>query len=309
MNILITGGAGFVGANFILESRNLKAKIEIIDNLFMVKNNLNIITKLNIKVHNQSILNYELLEKIFKEFKPTIIIHLAAIHFIPYCNLHPQQTLDVNTLGTYYITQLSCQFKVKQIIFASSASIYGDRRQLCKEDDLPMPKCIYGYSKFLAEQTITTLSKIPWTVLRFFNIYGPYETTDHLIFSIIEQLTQGNRSILLGNSESFRDYIHVLDVVEVVKRCILNDNVFNSILNVGTGVPTSGNQLIEFFQKNEAIPIKIIQSAKKIRKVDVPFLCADISKTKRVLKWKPSISLEEGLANLIKLGSLRCKHY
>jgi UDP-glucose 4-epimerase len=288
--ILITGGAGFVGRNLI-HSLRFDHQICVVDDFSAHSHSLD---DLGISVENVSITNKKEVTQIFEKYKPEVVFHLAALHYIPYCLDHPKETFEVNIYGTQVITHLCNQFQVEHFIIASSAAVYGAQTGKRSETDPSQPICIYGQSKHLCEKTVSSFSQVPWTMMRFFNIYGPYETTQHLIVTILDQLKNGD-TLQLGNLDSVRDYIHVFDVISALKASMLNPKSYDQIFNVGTSIPTSGYDLIACFQEVLKKKLIITQDSRRLRKSDIPFLCSHISKISKVLDWRPKILLSDGL--------------
>ena len=302
MNILITGGLGCIGTHLINAIRNTIGKecnITIID--IADRNFFGSTLRLdeNISIYITSILNTQKLETIFATAQPNIVIHLAGLHFVPWCNTNPNKTFDVNTYATIMLYELAEKFKVDQFIFASSAAIYGNKKEPCEENFTPSPINIYGKSKYLAEQALFSFKKVPYTILRFFNIYGPYSLVNHIIPTIINQLLQHPKRIYLESLNTVRDYIHISDVVSSILSVVLNTNSFWDIYNVGTGVPTSILELVSIFENILDKKLEIIHSTNKSRKIDIPFLCAENKKIKHTLNWFPSIKLENGIKQLM----------
>lgn len=307
MNILITGGAGFIGNHLVryLVHQNPENKIIVVDNLSAGKIEFLGDIEKKITFYDIDIVNKEETNECFKKERPDIVIHLAAIHFIPECNQDPAKTILVNVAGTHNIIELVNQYQVKQLIFASSASVYGRSLVRKKEDDILKPLDIYGCSKLCGEQMIENLCKTNWTILRFFNVIGTNETHQHLLPVIVSQLERGN-SLTLGNLDSIRDFLFVGDLVAGIDATIKNGKVFSQILNLGTGEGVSVRGVVEELKIVLRQAIEIDQNEKLKRDVDNPMLVASIEKSQKLINWQPRYSFQDALIEILSLKQGNC---
>lgn len=300
--VLITGGAGFIGSAVIAELQKYDYDIYVIDNLSF--GNRDFISIRNDKIYEEDILNKEKLNQIFKEVKAEIIIHLAAIHFIPYCNLHPFEASNVNIKGTLNILECAKNTgSVKKLFFASTAAVYPIYNKAVDEELEPQPMDIYGLSKLAGEHLCKEFNletKIPTIVCRFFNAFGPNETNPHLIPEIQAQINKGIRTIKLGNLTPKRDFIHTEDMAVAVRMLLDKFSSGIEVFNLGRGIEYSVTEITEAFERelNEKINIEVEES--RVRKVERMHLLADISKLKNFLDWEPSITIDEGIRTLLK---------
>jgi len=262
--ILITGGSGFLGSKLV---EKLKDKYNII--IFNKSNNKDITKKED-----------------FVGLEADYVIHLAALTR----SQNNEDMFNINVNGTLNVLEF-CKEKKAKFVFASSAAVYGDYKEAIKEDFLLKPKSFYGLTKVLGEKMCEFYNKnfnIPIVVLRIFNMYGPEQQKGFLIPDIVSQLK--NEKIIIGNPYPKRDYVYVNDVVEAfVKGLELAG--FN-IINIGTGKSHSGKEVVEMLAKDKEIEfldsIKIDSNS-----------CADISKARELLNWKPKVFLEEGLRRVL----------
>ena len=300
MKILITGGLGFIGNHLVrhLVKMGQENKIVVIDNLSSGKISFLNDIKNKFVFYNMDITNKEKLDKCFKKERPDIIIHLAAIHFIPECNQNPTKTISVNIAGTYNVVELANRYNVKQFIFASSASVYGATPKKSNENDTPNPLDIYGCSKLCGEQITRNLCQVNWSILRLFNVIGTNETHEHLLPAIIKQL-KNDSGLILGNLESKRDYLFVKDLVDGVSRIINNKKAYSQILNMGTGSGTSVRGVVREFEIALKKRIEIEQSMNLKRGIDNPALVASIEKIQKLIKWQPKHSFQEALKKIL----------
>ena len=300
MNILITGGAGFIGSSIIPELKSSGHKLFVIDNLSFGKRELasvsdSFFAKVDIRDKGK-------IELIFEEFKPDWLLHLAAIHFIPYCNRNPIETIEVNTKATLNLLNIAKKYKkLKGVLLASTAAVYPIHNTFINESLPPDPVDIYGISKLICEHLLhefyleTSINSI---VCRFFNAFGPNETNPHLIPEILSQIKNGNRVIKLGNLEPKRDFIHTFDMSRAVRGLIEKPGEGYEIFNLGRGIEYSVSEVVKAFEKAIKSPITIEQDASRKRKTDRLHLLADITKLKKYLNWEPKESLESGITQM-----------
>jgi len=229
-------------------------------------------------------------EEDFRDLNADYVIHLAALMR----NVREETILDVNVNGTLNVLNF-CRSIGTKLVFASSASVYGNAKPPVSEDSPLKPDSFYSLTKLFGERLCEFYNRkfsIPTTIVRIFNMYGPKQQEGLLIPDIIAKLEE--EKIVLGNPYPRRDYVYVDDVVDAIARSMELDG-FNCI-NVGTGRSYSVKEVAEML-------LEISGKRKKIEfsdylKVDSDSR-ADISRAKRLLGWEPKISLEEGLRRIL----------
>jgi UDP-glucose 4-epimerase len=300
--IIITGGAGFIGINLVKKLIKLGYFPIIIDNL----SNSNISELKNIPKNSYYLIKSDINNEneILKElevFSPKILIHLAALHYIPFCIKNPLKTRAVNIQGTKNIFKISMQKKIQDIIFTSSGAVYKPSYKAHKEEDKLQPIDIYGKTKKEAEEFLLKNCKkykINLTILRLFNIYGKFDLTPHFIPEIIKRLKR-TENLKVGNLKTKRDYLYIDDLLDVfIKILTIKDYSYN-ILNIGTGNTCDGAEVIKLISSIKKKNIQIIEDISLLRKTDRPILCADIKKVSKILNWIPRYGLKKGLEKLL----------
>jgi UDP-glucose 4-epimerase len=301
MKVLITGGAGFIGSAIVPRLEKEGCELFVIDNLsFGNRDFLSIPDSHFFKV---DILDFEGVEAIVSQIQPDVIVHLAAVHFIPYCNQHPFESSDINIRGTINVLQAAKSSKVlRKIVFASTAAVYPISEVATAENHEVRPLDIYGLSKLAGEhlcQRFHLETNIDTIVCRFFNAFGPNETNPHLIPEIENQLREGQRTISLGNLTPKRDFIHTHDMAEAMTKLIFSDIHGYDVFNLGRGIEYAVTEIVETFEKLLGEKITIEVDPARVRKVERMHLLADVSKLKNATGWEPKWGIEEGVKNLI----------
>jgi UDP-glucose 4-epimerase len=301
MKVLITGVTGFIGSTLY---NYLKDKFEIyaIDNLSF--GNRALIDLPDDKFFIEDIRNRSEILRIVNKIKPDYVIHLAAIHFIPYCNEHPFEAAEVNIEGTKNIFDACESTKsVKKVLYASTAAVYPIIEEAITENHPTGPMDIYGITKLTGEYIASAFhqnTNIPTIVCRFFNAFGPNETNPHLIPAIQEQINSGLRKISLGNLEPKRDYIHTSDMANAIDGLMSKFTEGFDIFNLGQGMEYSVTEIVDAFSECLKENIEIVQDPARMRKSDRLHLLADNSKLRNFLNWEPKIGIMEGLKLLLK---------
>jgi UDP-glucose 4-epimerase len=235
------------------------------------------------------------------DWQPDVVFHLAAIHFIPYCNTHPMETLRVNTEGTQAVLCACRRARAKRIILASSAAVYPIATSPQAETDPTGPCDFYGLSKRFAEDLVIRFHRdtgIPCGIARLFNIFGPRETNPHVIPHILEQVAVSDE-IELGNVNTKRDFVHVADVSAALRAMANWEGLGETIFNVGTGNAYSIREVVETCARIVGRSLHIDVQDHLLRKTDRPNLTGDITSISRDLGWRPNYDLEAGLRALL----------
>jgi UDP-glucose 4-epimerase len=299
MKTLVTGGAGFIGCAVIDKLQREGHEVFVIDNLSFGKREFINIPDANFFLAD--ILDRPAMDKIFAAVQPEMVIHLAAVHFIPYCNQHPYESSNININGTINILDCCKKYNAKKVFFASTAAVYPIYDEAVTEQHEVGPLDIYGLSKLTGEHLCNEFhlsTKIPVVICRFFNAFGPNETNPHLIPEIENQVNAGMRVIKLGNLTPKRDFIHTSDMANAVYSLLTNINSGIDTFNLGRGIEYSVTEIVDAFSRQLGEEIAIEVDPARVRKVERMHLLADVTKLKST-GWQPLIGIDEGIATMV----------
>lgn len=310
MNILITGGAGFIGSTLADKLLNDGNKIIVIDNfsdyydIKLKENNIyqNLSNK-NYKIYREDICNKNEVDKIFKENIINCVIHIAASAGVRASISNPELFVQSNIAGTINILEAMRKNNVNKIVFASSSSVYGNCKAEKFSEDLKVTEPIspYAATKSACEQFLYTYSKlynIQAICLRFFTVYGPRQRPDLAIRKFIELIEQNQPIPVYGDGSTMRDYTYIDDIVSGIISAIKYDKTQYEIINLGGGSPVTLNEMIKTIEK-------ILGKEAKINRLpmqpgDVDRTISDITKAKELLKYEPLTTFEEGIKKFIE---------
>jgi UDP-glucose 4-epimerase len=242
------------------------------------------------------------------EWRADAIVHLAARHFIPWCERFPAATLQTNVVGSQNVIEGARHGGVAKLVFASSAAVYGPSPRPLDEDCALGPDDVYGVSKMSGEQLMRLTCQRDegpdGVVLRLFNTIGPNDPNPHLIPRLLSELCGGGRRLRLGNLQSVRDYVYVDDVARAILAAVERDLPGHTTINVGGGVGRSVAEVVEVLEGLMGHRLEVLSTAARRRAVDRPFLVADCARARRLLGWEPQTTFEDGLARTLRAGGV-----
>lgn len=303
-NVLITGGAGFIGSHLVEKLVKNKDYIVVLDNFGLYyepeikRKNLKILlTKPNFKLITGDIRDSSLLKKIFSNYTPDSVVHLAAKVGVRNSLIYPREYADVNILGTINLLEMVRNNRVKNFIFSSSSSIYGSNKKLpfSEDDSVNDQLSPYAVSKRSAElycEMYSSLYNIPITILRLFTVYGPRQRPDLAVSKFIRKITNNEEIEIYGDGTTTRDFIYIDDVIEGMFKVLDNPSAFE-IINLGSSNPITINSLITYLEK--IIGEKAKKKYLSFCKEDMRITHADIKKAKKLLNWEPTVDIKDGL--------------
>jgi len=302
---LVTGGLGFVGSYVASELHRRGYEVHVVDNLFVGTRERVRELPEGTAIHVVDIRDAEMVFKVLSQVRPQIVVHLAALHYIPYCNVNPLECYDVNVRGTSILLDASERCAVERMFLASTAGVYQPSETPGQEDNPGWPADIYGFSKRAGEFAISgwsARSGASAVMGRYYNVFGYGETSPHIIPVLVSQIRDGARSIKVGNLASRRDYVHVTDIARITCDLIglRTDGVL--IANIGTGVSYSVQDIIDILSDHLQQPLEVLQDPRRMRKQDRPNLVADVSRLRSLGLTLPQVCLRDGLRELVDRG-------
>lgn len=324
MAILVTGGAGFIGSHTCVELLNAGYEVVVLDNLVNASEKslerVKAITGKEVTFYKGDILDRTILNEIFEKEKIDSCIHFAGLKAVGESVQKPWEYYNNNISGTLTLVDVMRQHNCKNIIFSSSATVYGDPAEIPITENCPKGQCTnpYGWTKSMLEQVLMDIQKADpeWNVvlLRYFNPIGAHKSgligenpngIPNNLMPYITQVAVGKLKELgvFGNDydtpdgTGVRDYIHVVDLakghVKAVKK--LEDNSGLSIYNLGTGKGYSVLDIVKNFEA--ATGIKIPYSIKPRRAGDVATCYSDATKAKKELGWEAEYDIKDMCAD------------
>ena len=294
--VLITGGGGFIGANFARRFSELGYKVYIVKQSTNIWRLIEI--KRQIKIYYIDLRDYNRLESFILKIRPKIVLHFATYGAYPQKQQDAKKIIDTNLTGTINLVNACKKIKFDCFINTGSSSEYGIKNKSMKETDLLEPNNLYGITKAAATMYCQYMSKkydLPIVTLRLFSVYGYFEEKERLIPTIIKSCLE-NKKLKLSSANSVRDFIFIEDVIDAYLKAINNiQKIQGEILNIGTGQQTEIAQVVELAKEITQSKVKPEYNQIKSVQIEPKSWVADISKAKKSLNWKPKFSLEEGL--------------
>lgn len=300
--IFVTGGNGYVGRDLVrMLYRDHDVCVADIVRYGQIRFHPSELR--SFRFEHADIRKEEAIASLLSEFQPDTIIHLAAIHYIPECEQNSDLAVSTNVGGT--VNVLNAAPPAARVIFASSGAVY-------RPDDSPHneataalePSDVYGLTKLHGEQYVRYFARknnLATVVVRLFNVVGPGETNAHLLPEIVAQLKAGRRTIRLGNMWPKRDYIHVQDAARGFATIALAQDVSpgNTVtVNLGTSRAYSVSEVVSKLRHASHIDFALEEEQSRLRKVDRPYLAADIGEIGRLFGWRPQHTIDDALRDM-----------
>jgi UDP-glucose 4-epimerase len=300
--VLVTGGLGYIGAHAVREILDRGWKVRILDNQYRSdpRTAREVIELSGVDLVEGDVRYAHTVDRAVSGAEA--VVHLAAV-CMNKSIADPTESLDVNLGGTLNVLDAASRHGVRRVVYASSASVYGNPHALPMRETDPMrPITPYCVAKLAGEQLLAFYgerSKLSWLGLRFFNVYGPGQPTDayytSVIMTFLRRLQAGEPPVIDGKGDQSMDFVHVADVARAVGLALDSDATGES-LNVGTGVQTTIADLAERLIRASG---EDLQPVFRPREVLVTRREASIDRIRDVLGWMPQIALDEGMASLL----------
>jgi UDP-glucose 4-epimerase len=312
---LVTGGAGFIGSHLVEELLRRQQRVRIVDNFSTgYRANIDAAVQQAHRVGTDAeagqpelidgdLANHRVAQDAVRGMD--YVLHQAAIPSVPRSVKDPVTSHRANVDATLNLLVAARDGGIKRLVYAGSSSAYGDTDELPKREQLPPnPLSPYALQKLVGEQYLrlfTRLYGLETVTIRYFNVFGPRQdpgsTYSGVISRFLLALTEGEQPVIYGDGEQTRDFTYVGNVVDAVLRAVEAPNASGEVINVATGTRISLNDLLRSLQRLTGNSAAARYEA--ARQGDVRDSQADISKAERLLGYRPTVHLDEGLARTL----------
>ena len=301
--VLVTGGAGFIGSNLVQGLLERGDSVRVLDN-FSTGNRANL-EGLDVEVVEGELRSYERVHAAIRGVE--VVYHLGALGSVPRSVQDPLTSSAVNVEGTLNVLLAARDEGIRRVVFSSSSSVYGSKRELPVTEGLPAdPISPYGVAKLAAERYCVSFSRVydsfETVALRYFNVFGPRQSPFSQYAAVVPRfvtaIDAGQPIEIHGDGEQSRDFTYVGNVVDATIRAGEADGVTGEIFNVAGGSPTSVNRIADTIGEILGKPVE--RRHLPSRAGDIRNSWADLSKSERVLGYAPEIALEDGLRRTIE---------
>jgi UDP-glucose 4-epimerase len=296
--VLVTGGGGFIGSNLVRGLLERGDDVRVLDN-FSTGNRANL-EDVDVEIVEGELRSYERVHNAVRGVE--VVFHLGALGSVPRSVQDPLTSSAVNVEGTLNVLLAARDEGVRRVVYSSSSSVYGSRRDLpVKESQAPDPISPYGVAKLAAERYCVSFSRVyesfETVVLRYFNVFGPRQSPFSqyaaMVPLFITAVAHGEPVTIFGDGEQSRDFTYVANVVDATMRAAGAEGASGRIFNVAAGSPASVNTVAETIGRIVGKPVERRHAPE--RAGDIRDSWADVSEARAVLGFEPSVALEEGL--------------
>jgi UDP-glucuronate 4-epimerase len=308
MAILVTGAAGFIGSHVVKMLTDSGQSVVGLDNFnpyydpaLKEARVSQFLGASGMVMERVDLTDFAAVRDVFARHQITAICHLAAQAGVRYSITHPLVYGQTNVVGTLHLLEAAKEFGVKQFVFASTSSVYGLEANFPSREDQPatQPISLYSATKRAGELMLHSyhhLHGIQGTVLRFFNVYGPWGRPDMALFIFTQKMLAGERLPVFNYGKSDKDYTYVEDIAAGIVAALAKPFEFE-IINLGNGRPVPLLQYIDLIAKELNITPDLDLLPPQAG--DVERSCADITKAKTLLGYAPSTPVGQGVKNFV----------
>lgn len=308
MKVLVTGGAGFIGSHFVerlLVEGHAVAVLDEFNEFYdpQIKRANLAAVRDQIELHEADLRDADAVERILREGKFDSVVHLAARAGVRPSILEPKLYIEANILGTYHLLEAARATGVPRFVSASSSSVYGVIKETPFREDMCLNQTIspYAATKLACEQLCSNFSHLYGmrTVnLRFFTVYGPRQRPDLAIHKFTRFIHEGRPIDQYGDGSTRRDYTYIDDIVQGMIACLSYEGQLCDVFNLGENQTTTLAELITLIEA--AVGKKAQINRLPEQPGDVPLTYADISKAERLLGYRPTTKIAEGIPKFVE---------
>jgi nucleoside-diphosphate-sugar epimerase len=301
--VLVTGGGGFIGSNLVRALLEAGDDVRVLDN-FSTGNRANL-TDLDIEVVEGELRSYERVHNAVRGVD--VVYHLGALGSVPRSVQDPLTSSAVNIEGTLNVLLAARDEGVRRVVYSSSSSVYGPRRELPVTEDLPPdPISPYGVAKLAAERYCVSFSRVyesfESVVVRYFNVFGPRQSPFSQYAAVIPlfvtAIAAGEPILVYGDGEQRRDFTYVSNVVDGTIRAAQAAGASGRIFNVAASAPATVNEVAAAIGAVLGKPVEKTYAPPRVG--DIRDSWADVSAARDVLGWEPTVDLEDGLRRTVE---------
>ncbi len=310
-NILVTGGAGFIGSHLVKTLLNEGIwNVSVVDNFdefyspeFKRRNIEAFLDNPQFELNEIDICSRDEMREVFAKDNFDVIVHLAAKAGVRPSLIEPRACAETNVQGTLNLLELAKDFGVKQFVFGSSSSVYGARCEVpfSEKDKTSEPISPYAATKIAGEMlchTYSHLYNIRTVCLRFFTVYGACQRPDLAIHKFAKLISENKPIPVFGDGKTRRDYTYIDDIIQGVRAAIDYDASIHEVINLGESQTVELQELIELLETK--LGRKAIIDRREMQPGDVPQTFADISKAKELLNYSPQTKIENGIEKFVE---------
>jgi UDP-glucuronate 4-epimerase len=307
MRVLVTGGAGFIGSHLVERLLATGYEVAVLDDFNdfydpqTKQDNLSGVSK-HIRIHHVDLRDRAAVEDVLQGEKFDIVAHLAARAGVRPSILQPHLYYDTNVAGTLHLLEAARATGTERFIFASSSSVYGACKTIPFSEQEPPRQTLspYAATKIAGEFLCSTFSHLyPMRIvaLRYFTVYGPRQRPDLAIHQFSRRIHSGQSIDQFGDGTTRRDYTYIDDIIQGTMAALEYDGALFDVFNLGESDTIQLQDLISAIEKALGKKAKINRLPEQPG--DMPLTCADISKAKKLLGYKPATPLRDGLPRFI----------
>jgi UDP-glucuronate 4-epimerase len=308
MNILVTGGAGFIGSHFVERCLALGHRVAVVDDFNdfydpeIKRANLAAVSN-EVPVHRVDIRDAEAVTEIVRAGRFDTVVHLAARAGVRPSIQEPKLYIETNITGTFNLLEAARQAGVSRFISASSSSVYGVLKTVPFREDMCLNQTIspYAATKLAGEQLCSNFSHLygmRTISLRFFTVYGPRQRPDLAIHSFTRSIDSGKSINQFGDGSTRRDYTYVGDILQGMEACLTYEGELCDVFNLGESQTTTLSELIAAIER--ALGRTAIINRMPEQPGDVPLTYAEISKARTLLGYAPQTKIAEGIPRFVE---------
>ena len=303
--VLVTGGAGFIGSHLVDALVKDGCEVCVLDNLSTgrLENIKHHIGNGNVVFVQGDVRDKQVVCEAVKAVEA--VFHLAAVTSVPYSIKNPEVTREVNVTGTMNLLEACLRDGVERFVHVSTCAVYGEAEYLPIDEKHPTnPVSPYAASKLAAERCCSEFQEaygLKATVLRLFNVYGLRMRNDQyggVIARFVERLRGEKPPFIYGDGSQTRDFVYIGDAVGAMRLVLDGGNAIGGTFNVGSGVPTTINQLARLLAQMFGVE-GVEPRYRSARRGDLRHSYADVSMARKVLRYEPRFFLKEGLATFV----------